>query len=206
MALQINVYDELKNGCYVCPPSKQMYTWGEMEEMLKNTEVSLEELRELYESYHGMAAEKIYDGLLAERFIWVDDKDFEFDDSLKISVLAKSLFAKVLTLIGIAMVIFFSLGFGCYVLFLILSMNAYRGMLVEILLSLLVFIRMGFKLLMVRDSHIAEVEKREKKLKKFFRAKVTTHLADRYGTVVVIFNTLMMYQLLEEKLKDAQLI
>lgn len=206
MASQINVYDELKNGCYVCPPSMQMYTWGEMEEMLKNTEVSLEELRELYKSYHGMAAEKIYDGLLAGRFIWVDDKDLEFDDSLKISIPAKDLFAKVLAPIGIAMVIFFSLGFGCYVLFLALSMNAYKGMLVEILLFLLVFIGMGFRLFMVRDSYVTEVEKREKKLKRFFRAKVTTHLTDRYGTVVVIFNTLMMYQLLEEKLKDAQLI
>lgn len=206
MALQINVYDELKNGCYVCPPSTQMYTWGEMEEMLSNTKVSLEELRELYESYHGMAAEKIYDGLLAERFIWVDDKNLEFDDSLKISIPAKSLFAKVLAPIGIAMVIFFSLGLGCYELFLALSMNAYIGMLVEILLFLLVFIGMGFRLSMLCDSYVTEVEKREKKLKKFFRAKVTTHLTNRYGTVVVIFNTMMMYQLLEEKLKEAQLV
>ena len=206
MALQINVYDELKNGCYVCPPSTQMYTWGEMEEMLQNTKVPLEELRELYESYHGMAAEKIYDGLLAERFIWVDDKNLEFDDSLKISIPAKDLFAKVLAPIGIAMVIFFSLGIGCYELFLALSMNAYIGMLVEILLFLLVFIGIGFRLFMVRDGYVTEVEKREKKLKKFFRAKVTTHLMNRYGTVVVIFNTLMMYQLLEEKLKEAQLV
>ena len=206
MASQINVYDELKNGCYVCPPSMQMYTWGEMEEMLQNTKVSLENLKELYESYHEVAVEKIYGGLLAERFTRIDDKDLEFDDSLKISIPAKDLFAKVLAPIGIAMVIFFLLGFGCYMLFLTLSMNAYNGMLVEILLFLLAFTGMGFRLFMVRDSYVAGVEKREKKLKKFFRTKVAAHLTDRYGAVVMIFNTLMMYQLLEEKLKETQLI